>query len=255
MKGQLGLDTKKITFVSNAPWLTKKSEFHPISMIKTIPDWYRKADRFWKKPNGEYWDGKEIPNSGMTGRLPTWKACPAMFDIMGSGYAYVLPCDLKFYKDETGRIKVEISDDRYSQFCLPRDPMNQFQNPPGYYKEHFAIMPDWAVEVPEGYSVLYSHPFNRYELPFLMTNGIIDNDKVKLPGSMPFFLKEGFEGVVPAGTPYAQMIPFKRENWESDIKIEPIYNLRKKYMDNADKFRKPDGGIYKNEVWEQRKYE
>lgn len=100
--------------------------------------------------------------------------------------------------------------------------MPQFIHPQGYYQEHFAWYPDWAVELPEGYSALYTHPLNRFDLPFFMTIGIIDNDKVNLPGTMPFFIAKGFEGTIPAGTPYAQIIPFKREDWKSEIIVEDI---------------------------------
>jgi hypothetical protein len=133
--------------------------------------------------------------------------------------------------------------------------MPQFVHPQGYYKEHFAWYPDWAIELPEGYSALYTTPFNRFDLPFLMTTGIVDNDKINLPGTMPFFIIKGFEGVIPAGTPYAQIIPFKREDWDSDIIIENPNNLHKKNQENSNKYRVKDGGVYKNEVWSKRVYE
>jgi hypothetical protein len=133
--------------------------------------------------------------------------------------------------------------------------MPQFHHPEGYYVNHFAWAPDWAVETPKGYSVLYSQPFNRFELPFLTTSGIIDNDSVNLPGSMPFFLIKGFSGVIPAGTPYVQMIPFKREDWVSEIVIENPNKINEKNIKNSAMYRVPDGGVYKNEVWQPRKYE
>jgi hypothetical protein len=238
-----------IKFVSNRPWLKKDSFSAPEPIIKSIPDWYRKADRFAKKPDGEYW---ESPNDG--GKIPTWKACPAIFDIMGTGYTLKTPCDIEFITGDFGKITAKILDSRYQDFVSSRDPMPQFKNPEGYYESHFAWFPDWAIETPEGYSVLYSQPFNRFELPFLTTSGIIDNDKVNLPGTMPFFIKKGFSGVIPAGTAYAQMLPFKRENWESEIVIEASSNLQKKNMENSAKYRKPNGGIYKNEVWSKRTY-
>jgi hypothetical protein len=87
------------------------------------------------------------------------------------------------------------------------------------------------------------------------TSGIIDNDKVHLPGTMPFFILEGWTGVIPAGTPYAQIIPFKREDWKSEIVIENPAMLESKNMANSFKYRKINGGIYLNDVWERRKYE
>lgn len=241
--------TNIISFVSNRDWLTTDSPSVPSPIIKTIPDWYRKADRFAKKLDGSFWKGPD------NGKIPTWKACPAIFDIMGTGYTLKTPCDIEFIETNSNTLSVTIFDDKYKDFCTPRQRMPQFEHPKGYHESHFAWMPDWAVETPKGYSILYTQPFNRFELPFLTTSGIIDNDKVNLMGSMPFFLRKGFSGLIPAGTPYAQMIPFKREDWTSKVIIENPINLNEKNMKNSMKYRKPDGGIYKNEVWEPRRYE
>jgi hypothetical protein len=43
--------------------------------------------------------------------------------------------------------------------------------------------------------------------------GIVDSDKYHGAGNIPFFLKEEFEGLIPKGTPYAQIIPIKRAEW------------------------------------------
>lgn len=239
-----------IRFIKNRPWLTADSPSVPKPTIKTIPEWYRKADRFAVKADGEYW---QDPMVG--GKIPTWKACPAVFDIMGTGYVYRTPCDIEFY-EENGMIKAKVLDPQNKDFIQIRPPMPQFKAPMGYHEFHFAWWSDWAVQVPEGYSVLYTQPFNRFELPFLTTSGIIDNDKVNLPGTMPFFVVKGFTGIVPAGTPYAQMLPFKREDWESEVDAKVPY--MKMAMDNnanSKKYRVPDGGVYQKEVWTRRVYE
>ena len=238
-----------IKFISNRSWLTKESSSVPGPIIKTIPEWYRKADRFAKKPSGDHW---KAPDGG---NIPTWKACPAIFDIMGTGYTLKTPCDIEFIHIGNDTLSITIADGAYKDFCTPRHPMEQFEHPQGYYESHFAWFPDWAVETPEGYSALYCQPFNRFELPFLTTSGIIDNDSVNLPGSMPFFLREGFSGIIPAGTPYAQIIPFKREDWIAEIVIEDSKNIENKNIKNSNKYRIPNGGVYKNKVWSPRKYE
>lgn len=240
-----------IRFIRNRPWLTKDSSSAPKPTIKTLPEWYRKADRFHLNPQtNEPW---EDPVTG--GRMPNWKACPAVFDIMGTGYVYRTPCDIEFY-EEQDQIKVKVLDEQNKEFVQIRPPMYQFVPPTGYYEAHFAWWSDWAVEVPEGYSVLYSQPYNRFELPFLTTSGVIDNDKVSLPGTMPFFIVKGFVGVIPAGTPYAQMLPFKRENWTSEV-VDKISDrdMYTKNAENSKKYRVPNGGVYQKEVWERRTYE
>jgi hypothetical protein len=240
-----------ISFIRNRPWLTRESDSVPKHTIQTIPDWYRKADRFAVKPDtGEYW---QDPMVG--GKIPTWKACPAIFDIMGTGYVYRTPCDIEFY-EENGAIKVKVLDEKNKDFVQIRPPMHQFSHPMGYHEFHFAWWSDWAVKVPEGYSVLYTQPFNRFELPFLTTSGIIDNDQVNLPGTMPFFVVKGFTGVIPAGTPYAQMLPFKREDWQSEVNADISHKeMATNNHSNSAKYRVPDGGVYQKQVWTRRVYE
>lgn len=244
------MDTQKITFISNRPWLNEESHSRPIPTVKTIPDWYKNADRYAVNPHtGDYW---QSPYDG--GKIPTWKACPALYDVMGSGYVLRTPCDIEFYL-ENGIIKHKIAEPMYQDFVGPRDPMDQFEHPQGYYKQHFAWWIDWGILVPDGYSVLYTHPMNRFELPFMSTSGIIDNDKVNLSGTMPFFIREGWTGVLPAGTPFSQLLPFKREHWVSNVDLitDPMV-LYRKNMENAEIYRKPDGGVYLREVWERRNY-
>lgn len=239
----------KIKFVSNRSWLSLESQSRPGPIIKELPDWYKDADRFALMPNGEPWIGPD------GGKMVTWKACPALYDIMGTGYVYKTPCDIEFFKSESGVVTARVLDPQYVDFIHHRSPLPQFEHPLGYQQSHFAWWADWAVELPKGYSAMYIHPVNRFDLPFLTTGGIVDNDKVNLPGTMPFFIHEGWTGILPAGTPYAQIIPFKREDWVSEVTIETQDNIYKKNMENSIKYRIPSGGMYQKNVWERRKYE
>lgn len=133
---------KIIEFISNRPWLNKDSESLPRQASKTMASWYREADRFAKKPDGEYWTGSD------GGKIPTWKACPALLDIKTTGYSLVTPCDIEFLLDEKGFISAKVSDPKYQDFVSRRDPMVQFYQPDGFYFHHFAWFPDWAVKVP-----------------------------------------------------------------------------------------------------------
>ncbi len=246
------MDTEKIRFIINQAGLTEDSPSKPLPAGKTIPEWYRQADRYGKDPrSGQYY---EMPDIG--GKIPTWKACPAVFDIMGSGYTYQTPCDIEFVDDNQGNVTARVLDHRHEKFLIEREPLAQFVYPEGYHLKHFAWWPDWGVELPEGYSALYTHPLNRFELPFLTTNGIIDNDKDHIPGSMPFFFLKGITGILPAGTPIAQILPFRREHWEAEYDVSlSEQEMQDKNIANSERFRKPDGGIYLREVWERRKYQ
>ena len=116
---------KVIEFISNRYWLTKESQSKPQPTSKTMPKWYREADRFAKMPNGEYWIGPD------KGKIPTWKACPAVLDILTTGYSLLTPCDIEFFLDDAGQIDVKIEDKLYQDFVIRRTPMPQFHHPEG----------------------------------------------------------------------------------------------------------------------------
>lgn len=253
--------SKVAIFRSFRPWLNKESNNVPTPTQTVIPQWYKDADRFAKMPNGEYYKApKEVcpfPKEGTTddyGKIPTWKACPAIMDAFSTGYVFKTPCDLVFAKNAQGIINVTVSETKYKDFCTQRPPMPQFEHPKGYYDYHFAWSSDWGLELPEGYSALFMTPMNRFDLPFLNTTGVVDSDKVHLLGSFPFFIIDGWEGTIPAGTPYLQVLPFKRENWEHQIDILNQSDMYGKMIDNANFYRQPDGGVYKNKVWSRREY-
>ena len=258
------MDTEynSVIFKSYRPWVTKESKSVPSPTQKEIPQWYKDADRFAKNPvNGEYYKApKEVcpfPKAGTTddyGMIPTWKACPAIMDAFMTGYIFKTPCDLTFTKNSLGNLDVKPESTMYQDFCTVRPPMAQFEHPKGYYASHFAWMPDWGMKLPEGYSALFMTPMNRFDLPFMNTTGIVDSDKVELLGSFPFFIIEGWEGTIPAGTPYLQVLPFKRENWQHDIEISDSSTIYAKMVDNANFYRQPDGGVYKDKVWTRREY-
>lgn len=256
------INFNKIIFTSYRSWLNKESFSTPSPAKNEIPNWYKDADRFAKNPfTEEYYSAtKEMcpfPKKGTTddyGKIPTWKSCPAILDSFLTGYLLKTPCDIKFFKNNNGEINVEISDPNYQDFCTKRSPMPQFKHPFGFYKDHFAWHPDWGLELPEGYSALFMTPMNRFDLPFLNTTGVVDNDKLNFLGTFPFFIPTDWEGVVPAGTPYMQIFPFKRENWEHSVEIEDPKRISDKLVKNMLFYREPDGGVYKNKIWSRREY-
>ncbi len=254
-------ETQTAIFRSYRSWVNSDSPSIPTPTQNEIPKWYKEADRFAKMPNGEYYKApKEVcpfPKEGTTddyGKIPTWKACPAIMDGFSTGYVLKTPCDITFFKTSTGSIDVKIDDVRHKDFCTRRLAMPQFEHPEGFYKDHFAWYSEWGIELPEGYSALFMTPMNRFDLPFMNTTGIVDSDKVHLLGTFPFFIAKDWEGTVPAGTPYLQVLPFKRENWNHQLEFLDQKEIYDKMIENMKFYRQPDGGIYKNHVWTRREY-
>jgi hypothetical protein len=241
--------SNKITFHSNRLYNIISEDYHPKPTKNLTPEWFKQADKFeLNKQTGEYWPNTE------GGFVRSFKSCPGLLDIFITGYFYVTPCDIVFSKLSNGDM-IATPEPGYEDFVGARAPMNEFPVPHGYLDRHFHWYPNWAPEVPEGYSVLYVNPINRFDLPFITTSAIIDNDKMNTPGLIPFFLRDDFEGKIPKGTPYLQLIPYKREDWKMDPKFHDMASLQERHNAQAKKFRTKDGGAYKQTVRSLKKYE
>lgn len=237
---------KKISFHSNRLYNSVNNDGQPSPSKTIVPKWFSASDKVWKDNNGN-------PFTGYDGN-PTlsFKNCPALLDIFTTGYVLKTPCDIEFIKNDK---KTTVSiDPNYIDFCSSRDPMPGFVTPSGYMDEHFHWYPNWGIGLPKGYSALYTSPINRFELPFITVAGIIDSDQMNTPGLMPFFLKNDFSGVLKAGTPYVQIFPFKREDWQMDTVYYTYNEILERHEDQAKILRVPGGGAYKRTFWQRKRY-
>lgn len=223
----------KITFHSNRPYNIKNNTLNPNPVKKNVPKWFTDASRHW------------FPEDKSS---LSFKACPALIDAFLSGYVLKTPCDIYINGNNI------ITEKGYEDFCAARPDMVGFPKPFGFQR-HFHWYPNWMPGLEDGYSALYVQPLNRFDLPFITVSGIIDNDKMNTPGLMPFFLQDGFEGLISKGTPYVQIIPYKRENWESEEKMYSIKEILERHEYQANKFRVPEGGAYKKKVWSRKRYD
>jgi hypothetical protein len=237
----------KIIFHSSKAYNNKTNAILPEPTAKVMPQWFNSMDLFFKDPRTEKDFVDQLGN-----KYPTFKACPALLDIFTTGYVLRTPCDLTFFEKD-GRIEVA-TEPGYEDFSASRPEMPIFPVPHGHAAEHFHWWANWSVGLPEGYSGIYVSPLNHFDLPFTTVSGIIDNDKVHSAGLIPFFLKEGFTGVIPKGTPFLQVIPFKREDWEMEVKHYSAKEIDSMFRKVAEIFRKPEGGVYKKSFWSRRKY-
>jgi len=180
----------------------------PLPAAKCIPDWYKNLSLYVTD------NGNPISPEGNTNL--TAKACVPVLDALTTGYIVTLPCDIIFVdpKEYGHRVIWEVSWDVISSHS-PAQMGNQA--PDGYESRPLKWEGNWETITPEGYSILITHPFYRYDLPFITTTAIVDSDKFTRRLNLPFFIKEGFVGTIPKGTPIAQMIPIKRETWESTV--------------------------------------
>jgi hypothetical protein len=128
---------------------------------------------------------------------------------------------------------------------------------PNHPNQNGAPYPKWinpyAVKTPPGYSVLFCPPMHNPNGVFTILPGIVDTDEYFATVNFPFVLNDiNWEGIIPAGTPMAQVIPFKRDSWKMEVttekeKIEEIFKLEKFLRTSF--FNK-----YKKKFWTRKEY-
>jgi hypothetical protein len=68
-------------------------------------------------------------------------------------------------------------------------------------------------------------------------------------GPFSMRIKRGFKGVIEAGTPLVQCIPYRREEWEAKILEQPDLKALNRI---PPKLRYKFGGAYKKLMWEKK---
>jgi hypothetical protein len=203
----------------------------PLPSSKFIPDWYKKT--------ASYINGEKKPTGDGSGS-GTIKRCMPVFDAITSGYIIPTYVDLFVSKMEDGNIKVEAP----SMDPLGFHPLVQAPFLPGVTDKTVQFpkwINPWGIETPKGYSCLFIAPMHHPNEFFKVLPGVVDTDQYTAPVNFPFmFTDPDFVGLIPAGTPMVQVIPFKREAWQMKMgsvkeinKINSIkQNLRSIFFDS-----------------------
>lgn len=177
--------------------------YPPKPAIKDIPFWYKKQE--------EYISGKKIPNPDPDQTSSTIKKCIPVFDSMTVGYILYTQVDVYIYQKD-GFPYYQWAHQNAITFHdviqAPTHPINKDSLP--YPK----WMNPYAIKTAPGYSSLFVQPFHR-ESVFTILPGVVDTDSYNAPVNFPFVLNDiNYEGIIPAGTPMAQVIPFKRDSFK-----------------------------------------
>jgi len=214
---------------------------NPIVPTKTVvPDWYRKFPS--KTPD---YVENVLPEN------VTVKKCMPILDAFTSGYVITTTIGLGVTYDEVVGPKVTWSTEALTPITVRKPGLipSQFV-PTGFSPVEFVWKIEETIELPAGYSMLWTHPLNRHDLPFYTLSGIVDGGWSMYGGNIPFFIKEGYEGIIPIGTPIAQLIPLKHESWvlERDPKQTAKGEIQRQVK------RRALVGWYKNTWWNKKSY-
>jgi hypothetical protein len=227
----------------------------PVPGSDLIPDWYRKGESFINS------ETNKVAKKGDLFKTSGMKGCMPFFDSITSGYMLVTWADVEITKNDGGLLEF-----RYMEpdiFGNPQETNNDYKmiiertgdlghtipRPIGHAHNHMAWSSLWGISLPRGWSALITHPMNRFDLPFITMSAIMESDRFSPNGNIPFFIQEGWTGIIKKGTPFAQIVPIKRSSWISTFSKMTV---KDKFL--AISAREVDYGFYRSKIWVPKKY-
>jgi hypothetical protein len=224
----------KITFTN----ITGADIEAPKPASKVIPEWYKNTNSYI---------GNEKKPAGNSNTTATIKRCMPVFDALTSGYIIESPADV-YVSFKDGNQWFEWSDFGLISFHI-------IEQAPDHPAKNGFVYPKWTnpwgITTPKGYSTLFVQPFHR-ESVFTIMPGIVDTDQYTAPVNFPFTINDpAFEGLIPKGTPIAQVIPFKRESWTMQLgtKEDLLHQEKVSKMLQSKFFDR-----YKSMYWSKKEY-
>lgn len=182
----------------------------PYAAIKNLPKWWKDIPAYTNPENKFYLN----PHPSVT-----VKRCVPTLDIFSAGYYVPLWADL-FVSQQNDRPYIQwntstVVVDSWSDYQV-----SSFKIIDGYSNLVFKNLHGWTIKTPPGWSCLFLHPVAYSDLPFYSISGIVHTDIYDGEINVPFVVKNNFEGIIEKNTPMFQVIPFKRENWESQFDVK-----------------------------------
>jgi hypothetical protein len=247
---------KEIEFSAHEDYFAFKEDY-PIPAKLNIPEWYKKLEHDFDKK--------------------TVKGCMPFLDSLTSGYLLKMPQDFNIrHNVDNKNEKGQDFKDSFQTFSLHDvspllnaksinlnssidiHPIKQIEGSPFVEKNKnlpfYKILNPWKIKTPKGYSCLFVSPLNNSDDRFSIISGIVDTDTFPNEINFPIVINGDkypiLETTINKGTPYVQVIPFKRENWKMSLK-----SRKQKEIQNSRLFY---GlrllNIYKEKFWKKKSW-
>jgi hypothetical protein len=233
---------KEIEFSAHEDYFLLKEDY-PTTIKLNIPEWYKKLEhKLFKK---------------------TAKGCMPFLNTLTYGYLLKMPQD--FYvrhnidNDSHQRFGMHEheSDMKYKKINintgLDTHSISQLEGSPHVEKNKhlpfYKILNPWKIKTPKGYSCLFVSPLNNSDDRFSIVPGIVDTDTFPNEINFPIVINGDkypqLETIIEKGTPYVQVIPFKRDNWKMLTKPRK----EKDIANNTFFYKLKLMNFYKNKFW------
>jgi hypothetical protein len=210
----------------------------PYPAVKAIPGWYRDMPTETDGPAGE---------PAMT---RTVKNCIPFLEAMTCGYILSAAADMTLSLDPDGKFYGECRDLSIVEFHgAPQVKGSPFEKLPVV-----KIPNPWLVRTPPGYSTLFLPLLNRFEMPLLPLAGLVETDEFYREVNFPALLSipRGHTLSIARGTPLVQMIPMRREEFQTDF--VPIDAEKYNPVDLHTRDSPENHHFYRDRYWQKKAY-
>jgi hypothetical protein len=247
---------KEIEFSAHEDYFALKEDY-PIPAKLNIPEWYKKLEH--------------------TILQKTVKGCMPFLDTLTSGYLLKMPQDFNIrHNVDSKNEKEEIVKDSFqiyglhdkSQLLIAKSinlnsgidlhAVKQVEGASFIDKNKnlpfYKILNPWKIKTPKGYSCLFVSPLNNSDDRFSIIPGIVDTDIFPMEINFPIVINGDkypiLETTIKKGTPYVQIIPFKRESWKMITK-----SRKQKEVQNSRLFFGLNViNLYKDKYWSKKSW-
>jgi len=247
---------KEIEFSAHEDYFFIKEDY-PIPVKLNIPEWYKKLEH-------------TILNK-------TVKGCMPFLDTLTSGYLLKIPQDFHIrHNVDNKNEKGEELKDSFQTFGLHDQsqllnakhinlnsnidvhPIKQVEGAPFIEKNKnlpfYKISNPWKIKTPKGYSCLFVPPLNNSDDRFSIISGIVDTDTFSNEINFPIIINGDkypiLETTIKKGTPYVQIIPFKRDSWKMAVKAKKQKEIQNSRLFYGLKIL----NIYKDKYWNKKSW-
>ena len=237
-----------IKFIAPKPYIDNNQDYLPTPIKLNIPEWYKKLEH--------------------TPLNKTVKGCMPFLDSLTTGYVLKMPVDylIRHNIEHEGERKTGMlsgTDKRHEDYNInfgqeEWHSIKQLKGSPHVEKNKnlpvHKILNPWIIKTPPGYSTLFVPPLNNSDDRFSIIPAIVDTDTFENEINFPFIVNGDkypvLESTIEIGTPYVQLIPFKRESWS--LKIESI-NPKENHIKRIFNFKHIIHN-YKKLYWHKKKW-
>jgi len=247
---------KEIEFSAHEDYFALEEDY-PIPAKLNIPDWYLKLEHSVQDM--------------------TVKGCMPFLDSLTAGYILKMPQDFNVrHNIDNKNVKGEYYKDSFQTFAM-HDKANllwnnfinlnagvdihatkQLKDSPLIEKNKslpfYKILNPWKIKTPKGYSCLFVSPLNNADDRFSIISGIVDTDTFPNEINFPIVINGDkyptLETTIKKGTPYVQVIPFKRESWKMFLKPRKPKEIKNSRLFYALKVL----NIYKQKYWNKKSW-